>query len=114
MDDPLRQKSVPLAAETVLWFEFLIDPSLLTAYLQKNGNDGGPSPLELITQFLSKPSTHQPISVQTIDLPVTPCDTSVVGDPFEAFQLIGRKQLAQKILSLKVASFLKWELGRVL
>lgn len=40
MDDPLRQKSVPLAAETVLWFEFLIDPSLLSAYLKKNGNGG--------------------------------------------------------------------------
>lgn len=72
----------------------------------------GPSPLELITQFLSKPSAHLPISVQTIDLPVTPSDTSVLSDPFEAFHSIGRKQLAQKILSLKVASFLKWELGR--
>lgn len=40
MNDPLRPTSVPLDAETVLWFEFLINPSLLTAYLTRNGNDG--------------------------------------------------------------------------
>lgn len=35
MDDPLRPKTVPLSAETILWFEFLLDPSLLTAHLTK-------------------------------------------------------------------------------
>lgn len=35
MDDPLRPKTVPLSAETILWFEFLLDPSLLTEHLAK-------------------------------------------------------------------------------
>lgn len=35
MDDPLRPKAVPLDSETVLWFEFLLDPQLITKHLQK-------------------------------------------------------------------------------
>lgn len=35
MDDPLRPKTVPLSAETILWFEFLLDPNLLTTHLSK-------------------------------------------------------------------------------
>lgn len=35
MDDPLRPKTVPLSAETILWFEFLLDPTLLTEHLAK-------------------------------------------------------------------------------
>lgn len=34
MDDPLKPKPVPLAAETVLWFEFLLDPHKITQHLQ--------------------------------------------------------------------------------
>lgn len=40
MEDPLRPKTVPLSAETILWFEFLLDPTLLTAYLAKIENIG--------------------------------------------------------------------------
>lgn len=36
MDDPLRPKTVPLSAETILWFEFLLDPSLLAVHLAKD------------------------------------------------------------------------------
>jgi len=35
MDDPLKPKPVPLAAETVLWFEFLLDPHKITHHLQR-------------------------------------------------------------------------------
>lgn len=35
MDDLLKPTSVPLEAETVLWLEFLLNPSLLTTHLQK-------------------------------------------------------------------------------
>lgn len=35
MDDPLKPKAVSLAAETVLWFEFLLDPELITKHLKK-------------------------------------------------------------------------------
>lgn len=33
--DPLKPKTVPLAAETVLWFEFLLKPELLVEHLKK-------------------------------------------------------------------------------
>lgn len=37
MDNPLRPISVPLEAETILWFEFLLNPTLLTTHLRKDG-----------------------------------------------------------------------------
>lgn len=33
--DALKPKTVPLAAETILWFEFLLKPELLTDHLKK-------------------------------------------------------------------------------
>lgn len=36
MDDVLRPKTVPLSAETILWFEFLLDANLLTSHLAKS------------------------------------------------------------------------------
>lgn len=33
--DLLRQKTVPLAEETILWFEFLLKPNLLKIHLDK-------------------------------------------------------------------------------
>lgn len=35
MENPLNPTSVPLEAETVLWFEFLLNPNLLTEHLGK-------------------------------------------------------------------------------
>lgn len=35
MENPLIPTSVPLEAETIFWFEFLLNPSLLTDYLEK-------------------------------------------------------------------------------
>lgn len=37
--DPLKPKNVPLAADIVLWFEFLLNPQLLTNHLN-NPNAG--------------------------------------------------------------------------
>lgn len=33
--DPLKPQTVPLAAETILWFEFLLKPELLVEHLKK-------------------------------------------------------------------------------
>lgn len=82
----------------------------------------GPTPIELINQFLAKPHATHPVSVQSISEPSTPNLASSTAaaavdplaaatDPIEAFHNIGRKQLAQKILSLKVASHLHWDLS---
>lgn len=46
MDNPLKPTSVPLDSETILWFEFLLNPSMLTEHLQKENaskyNDDDP------------------------------------------------------------------------
>ncbi|KAI8039679.1 integrator complex subunit 8 [Drosophila gunungcola] len=137
MDDPLKPKPVPLAAETVLWFEFLLDPHKITQHLLRPHPE--PSAMELIMQFISMTPDTAMASVVTpgSDLqvppgagpipggtPTTPTATGGVGMPHSpqrpASQENGgvgggglqltRKQLALKILELKVATWLKWDL----
>ncbi|XP_031630488.1 integrator complex subunit 8 isoform X3 [Contarinia nasturtii] len=102
MDDPLKPTSVPLEAETILWFEFLLNPSLLTTHLQKE--NASPTPIELISKFLSM----APESQNNTTTATTP-DIESAMNRNEGLK-IGRKQLALKILGLKVASYLKWNL----
>lgn len=33
--NPLKPQNIPLAEETVLWFEFLLDPRLLSTHLKE-------------------------------------------------------------------------------
>lgn len=151
MDDPLKPKPVPLAAETVLWFEFLLDPHKITQHLQcKNPGTTKlrppppcwltlstftePSAVELIMQFISMtPDTTIPSTVVTpgSDLQniagasvganaTTPAASAALNVPPIAQQQqqrqaelglqLTRKQLALKILELKVATWLKWDL----
>ncbi|XP_054738863.1 integrator complex subunit 8 [Anastrepha obliqua] len=120
MDDPLRPKAVPLAAETVLWFEFLLDPQLITKHLQKPNPD--PSALELMSQFISvTPDVIMPpqydLTVPEAEnlpggIPVTPGAGVTSSAPMGNIDglRIPRKQIALKILTLKVATWLKWNL----
>ncbi|GAB0099054.1 Integrator complex subunit 8 [Sergentomyia squamirostris] len=109
MEDPLRPKAVPLSAETILWFEFLLDPELLTTHLNKQTPN--PQPIELVEKFLSifpdPPADPPPPPA------VQPAagEASTEPEPEKSIEeLLGRKQVALKILTLKVASFLKWNL----
>ncbi|XP_034016597.1 integrator complex subunit 8 [Thalassophryne amazonica] len=73
------------------WFEFLLDGSLLEKHLQKPDSD--PAPVQLIVQFLeqaSKPSVNEQNQVQP------PADN--------------RRNHTLKLLALKVAAHLKWDL----
>ncbi|XP_075164917.1 integrator complex subunit 8 [Haematobia irritans] len=113
MNDPLKPKPVPLAAETVLWFEFLLDPELITKHLRKPNPD--PSALELLTQFISM--TPDNVVVQQFDLTNTePASipsgpAGIVGvQPSNDGLRLSRKQIALKVLALKVATWLKWNL----
>ncbi|XP_067628061.1 integrator complex subunit 8 isoform X2 [Eurosta solidaginis] len=120
MEDPLQQKAVPLAAETVLWFEFLLDPQLITKHLKKPNPD--PSPLELMSQFISvTPDVVMPPQFDLTSpeaesvpggIPVTPgASVTTAADMSNVDGLrIPRKQMALKILALKVATWLKWNL----
>ncbi|XP_035792559.1 integrator complex subunit 8-like [Anopheles albimanus] len=115
--DLLKPRTVPLSEETILWFEFLLKPALLTKHLSKPNPD--PSPTALITQFLSivpeGQNPHEPSSVIT-----TPNPTA--GEPSEAAGKLmppadglryTKKQLALKILALKVAAFIRWDLDQL-
>uniref|UniRef100_A0A3B4FIG4 Integrator complex subunit 8 n=1 Tax=Pundamilia nyererei TaxID=303518 RepID=A0A3B4FIG4_9CICH len=71
------------------WFEFLLDDSLLEKHLQKSN----PAPVQLINQFLeqaSKPSVNEQNQVQP------PADN--------------RRNRTLKLLALKVAAHMKWDL----
>uniref|UniRef100_A0A3Q4HJ55 Integrator complex subunit 8 n=1 Tax=Neolamprologus brichardi TaxID=32507 RepID=A0A3Q4HJ55_NEOBR len=73
------------------WFEFLLDDSLLEKHLQKSNPD--PAPVQLIIQFLeqaSKPSVNEQNQVQP------PADN--------------RRNRTLKLLALKVAAHMKWDL----
>lgn len=73
------------------WFEFLLDGSLLEKHLQKQNPDPPPAPL--IVQFLeqaSKPSVNEQNQVQP------PVDN--------------RRNRTLKLLALKVAAHMKWDL----
>lgn len=115
--NPLKPQNIPLAEETVLWFEFLLDPSLLSTHLKEKQIPGlfifnkhshglilfplDPSPLDLISKFLSISESQ---NTTNVEVPVTvPAATEN--------NKIGRKQIALKILTLKIAAHLKWNLG---
>lgn len=98
--DILRPKTVPLSEETILWFEFLLKPNLLTKHLTKPSPD--PSPTDLITQFLSIAPENQ--NQNELNSPEADSMNKNEGLKYS------KKQLALKILALKVAAFLRWDL----
>ncbi|XP_072880703.1 integrator complex subunit 8 [Hemitrygon akajei] len=83
--------SRPCTPPQTIWFEFLLDEGLLEKHLQKSYPD--PSPIQLITQFLeqaSKPSVNE---------------QNQVHPPSE-----NKRNRTLKLLALKVAAHLKWDL----
>ncbi|KAL4709185.1 hypothetical protein ACJJTC_008113 [Scirpophaga incertulas] len=106
--DLLRPGTVPISPDTILWFEFLLDPNLLKKHLNKPKPE--PSPCHLIEEFLSVETvspTSKPASehVVDVDAPPSPPNTTPLG-PLQ----FTRKELALKILALKVAATLHWSL----
>lgn len=100
--DVLRPKSTPLN-DVTLWFEFLLKPNLLAAHLKKPNPD--PVPIDLIQQFLSvAPDAQQQPTNPELNSP----DVEAMNKN-EGLKM-GRKQLALKILALKVAAHLKFNL----
>lgn len=91
-------KSAPMSEETVLWFEFLLKPELLEGYLRKESTE---KRMSAMSEFLE--NSQQPTEISSPD--------SESLTKVESLSLkLGRKQLALKILSLKVASFLDFNL----
>ncbi|XP_038209014.1 integrator complex subunit 8 [Zerene cesonia] len=105
--DLLRPGTVPISPDTVLWFEFLLDPNLLKAHLSKPNPE--PSGCQLIEEFLSVDTKNQNAKLNSerivdVDGPSSPAPTTPTTLQFT------KKQLALKILALKVAPSLHWNL----
>nr|AAH95561.1 Zgc:111823 [Danio rerio] len=84
--------SRPCTPPQTSWFEFLLNPSLLEQHLHSPHPD--PSPVQLIFQFLeqaSKPSVNEQNQVQP------PVDN--------------RRNRTLKLMALKVAAHLRWDLN---
>lgn len=99
--DLLRPGTVPISPDTILWFEFLLNPSLLQKHLSKPFPD--PPPTDLIIKFMTINSEQREIEPKPIDTELN--DTKSNGTAKWC-----HKNLALKILSLKVAAYLKWDL----
>ncbi|XP_037871925.1 integrator complex subunit 8 [Bombyx mori] len=105
--DLLRPGTVPISPDTILWFEFLLHPELLKNHLSKPNPE--PSACELIEEFLSvdsKGANSKPTSERIPDTDAPPTPPSAISSPIQ----FTRKQLALKILGLKVAASLHWNL----
>lgn len=95
-------KSAPLCEETVLWFEFLLKPELLDKHIKSETKA-----IEIMTEFLNIiPDSSQ--QVNEINSPDS--DSLNKSENLSLSLKLGRKQLALKILALKVASFFNWKL----
>lgn len=99
--DLLRPGTVPISPDTILWFEFLLNPSLLKKHLSKPFPD--PSPTDLIIKFMTINSDQKEIEPKTIDTELNDVKSNGIAKWCH-------KNLALKILSLKVAAYLKWDL----
>ncbi|KAF3423732.1 hypothetical protein E2986_09347 [Frieseomelitta varia] len=99
--DLLRPGTVPISPDTILWFEFLLNPSLLQQHLSKPSPD--PSATDLIIKFMTINSDQKENEVKIVD------SESNDTKPNTTIKWTHRN-LALKILSLKVAAHLRWDL----
>lgn len=86
--DPLKQDPAATQSDAVLWFVFLLDPTLLEKHLKQT--DADPPATDLMCKFLANGQVN---------------NESVPRS---------KKNLALKILSLKVAAYLKWDMSVLL
>ncbi|XP_072390138.1 integrator complex subunit 8 [Diabrotica undecimpunctata] len=101
----LKPGTVPISPETILWFEFLLDPNLLLKHLEKLSAD--PPPSELITKF------YDVISETLRNNPDTENGEIINVETNNGKTKPPAKTTALKILSLKVGAFLKWNLVQI-
>lgn len=97
-------KTANMCEETVLWFEFLLKPELLEGYLKKNNSQH--HAISLLEEFLGISCPSENLQVNEINSP----DSDSLNKIESLSLKLGRKQLALKILSLKVASYLHFNL----
>ncbi|KAG8179600.1 hypothetical protein JTE90_025765 [Oedothorax gibbosus] len=122
-----RSKYRPPTTEKILWFEFLLNPAILEKYLSESNSDPGPT--DLIIKFLI--NSMSPLSIDpsgnmnpnqhnnSTQFPLSPIlgngaeeliiDTDSSRNGTEEKE--SKKKLALKLLALKVAAYMKWDLN---
>lgn len=98
-------KGAPMCEETILWFEFLLKPEMLEEYLKKDNSQQ--RSIDILSEFLGIGPSENSQQVNEISSP----DSDSLNKLESLSLKLGRKQLALKILSLKVASFLNFNLN---
>ncbi|XP_065335284.1 integrator complex subunit 8 isoform X2 [Cloeon dipterum] len=104
----LRQGSWAANIETVMWFEFLLDPKSLKEHLEKARPD--PTPTELIVKLMDKITSETAAAEKA---PPTPAYENLDDKPVDTPKpnnSATKKKLALKVMCLKIAAFLKWNL----
>lgn len=106
--DLLRPGTVPISKDTNLWFEFLLNPNSLEEHLKKTKPD--PSATELIIKFLTI-STEQSTGREpeiTVEIVESEKPKEIVKPQSTK---LNKRSRALKILALKIAAFLNWDLS---
>lgn len=93
----------PICEETTLWFEFLLKPELL-----KKKMTNPAKALEIMSEFLSIIPQENGQQINDINSP----DSDSLSKIESLTNKFGRKQLAIKVLALKIAScdYIHWNL----
>nr|XP_022337357.1 integrator complex subunit 8-like isoform X4 [Crassostrea virginica] len=101
---------IPSSLPAVSWFEFLLNEELLEKHLQKENPD--PSPVQLIVQFLQQADAH------VVKEPLPPIHSgdngSIEQHEVKVFIKENKKVKALRLLALRVAAHLKWNLNIIL
>lgn len=106
--DLLRPGTVPIAPDTILWFEFLLNPQLLLEHLKKSNPD--PSPIELITKFFDVINDSMKIQNEAENSEANTANSVDISNEKRKYL---NKNIALKLLSLKIAAFMKWDLSQI-
>ncbi|XP_044746312.1 integrator complex subunit 8 [Coccinella septempunctata] len=106
--DLLRPGTVPIAPDTILWFEFLLNPQLLVEHLRKSNPD--PTPVELITKFFDVISESMKIQNESDNGETNNMNTVDISSEKPKYS---NKNIALKLLSLKIVAYIKWDLGQI-
>ncbi|CAB3380059.1 Hypothetical predicted protein [Cloeon dipterum] len=91
-----------------MWFEFLLDPKALKEHLEKARPD--PTATELIVQLMDKITSETAAAEKA---PPTPAYENLDDKPVDTPKpnnSASKKKLALKVMCLKIAAFLKWNL----
>lgn len=100
----LRPGTVPANPDTVLWFEFLLDPNLLERHFNKFNPD--PSPEHLIVKFLST-------SLEPTDDTEVPAINGTAEDVLHTTANGSSRRQSLKILAVKICALWNFSLEQI-